>query len=92
MNTILAMGFGGPYDIAIIAGVVILLFGGAKIAGFGKSVGQGIRDFKQATSEDANPSDRSLAKGSVVEDHSASAREQDLIASDKNINTQDINS
>ena len=33
----------------IIAGVVVLLFGGSKIAGFGKSLGDGIKEFKKAT-------------------------------------------
>ena len=48
----LAFGFGNPTEIAIIAGVVILLFGGSKLAGFGKSMGQGIKEFKKATSDD----------------------------------------
>ena len=48
----LAMMFGNPTEIAIIAGVVILLFGGSKLAGFGKSMGQGIKEFKKATSDD----------------------------------------
>lgn len=48
----LAFGFGNPTEIAIIAGVVILLFGGSKLAGFGKSMGQGIKEFKKATADD----------------------------------------
>ena len=48
----LAFGFGGPRDIAIIAVVVLLLFGGSKLAGFGKSLGEGIKEFKKATHED----------------------------------------
>lgn len=48
----LAMGFGNPTEIAIIAGVIVLLFGGAKVASFGKSIGQGIRGFKEAVDED----------------------------------------
>ena len=53
----LAFGFGGPTDIAIIAVVVVLLFGGSKLAGFGKSMGEGIKEFKRATrdEEDNNP-------------------------------------
>ncbi len=52
----LAMGFGTPTEIAIIAGVVLLLFGGAKIADFGKSLGRGIKDFKQEVQdEDGTP-------------------------------------
>ena len=49
------MGFGNPIEIAIIAGVVVLLFGGAKLAGFGKSMGQGIKEFKKATRDDDEP-------------------------------------
>jgi len=52
MFTILGLGFGGPYDIAIIAVVLIVLFGGAKIAEFGRSAGQGLREFKKATKDD----------------------------------------
>jgi len=48
----LAFGFGGPWDIAILGGVLILLFGGSKLAGFGKSLGEGIKEFKRATTDD----------------------------------------
>ena len=66
----LAFGFGNPTEIAIIAGVVILLFGGSKLAGFGKSMGQGIKEFKKATSEDEKPEQ---APGATVYDKSAPA-------------------
>ena len=45
----LAFGFGGPYDMLILAGVVVLLFGGTKLAGIGKSAGEAIKEFKKAT-------------------------------------------
>jgi sec-independent protein translocase protein TatA len=38
----------GTTEIWIIAGVVILLFGGAKMAQFGKGLGESIREFKKA--------------------------------------------
>jgi len=47
----IGLGFGGPYDIPIIAGVVLLLFGGGKLAGFGRSVGSAIKDFKSAVKD-----------------------------------------
>ncbi len=50
--TPLAFGFGGPWDIAIVAGVVMLLFGGSKLAGFGKNLGEGIKEFKNATKDE----------------------------------------
>jgi len=51
----LAFGFGGPGDIAILAGVVVLLFGGSKLAGFGKSAGEAIKEFKKATHDEPEP-------------------------------------
>ena len=50
----LAFGFGGPWDIAIVGGIVVLLFGGSKIPGFFKSLGDGITEFKKATNDDAH--------------------------------------
>jgi len=66
----LAFGFGNPTEIAIIAGVVILLFGGSKLAGFGKSMGQGIKEFKKATSDDEKTDQ---VPGATVYDKAASA-------------------
>lgn len=51
----IAFGMGGPYDVAIIAGVVILLFGGSKVGGLFKSLGEGVRDFKKAANEESVP-------------------------------------
>jgi len=45
--------FGNPMDVGIIAVVVVLLFGGSKLAGFGKSLGEGLREFKKAVKETA---------------------------------------
>ena len=50
-----AMFTGNPVEWAIIAGVVVLLFGGSKIAGFGKSLGEGIKEFKKATTDENQP-------------------------------------
>lgn len=47
--------FGGPQDVAIIAVVVVLLFGGSKLPIWGKSLGEGIKQFKKATQEDDVP-------------------------------------
>ena len=47
----------------IVLAIVLVIFGGGKLAGVGKSLGQGIREFKQAitgaeeeeTAPDDNP-------------------------------------
>lgn len=83
MAPILAMGFGGPYDMAILGGVIILLFGGAKIAGFGRSVGQGIRDFKRAAGEEEDASGQPPRPNSSA---TASSVPASGTATDKSIN------
>ncbi len=35
-------------QILIVVGVVVLLFGAGRIAGFGKGLGEGIRNFRNA--------------------------------------------
>ena len=45
---------GGPQIILIIA-VVLLLFGGRKIPELMKGLGSGIKEFKNATKEEAKP-------------------------------------
>jgi sec-independent protein translocase protein TatA len=44
-------GLENPVTVIIIAGVVVLLFGGNKLAGFGKSLGEGLREFKKAVKD-----------------------------------------
>lgn len=39
----------GPMEIAIIAVVILLLFGGSKLAGLGKNAGRALREFKEET-------------------------------------------
>lgn len=40
----------GSTEILIVGGIVVLLFGGAKIAQLGKGLGEGIREFRDAMS------------------------------------------
>jgi sec-independent protein translocase protein TatA len=47
-----AMGRIGILEIGIILLVVVILFGAKRIAGLGKSLGEGIRGFRQAVRDD----------------------------------------
>ncbi len=53
--TLLALGTGSPWDIAIIAVVIVLLFGGPKLTELGRSFGQGLAELKKATRDDGEP-------------------------------------
>lgn len=48
-NTLL--GFVGPWQIAIIVVLVLLMFGGKKIPELMKGLGTGIKEFKDATKD-----------------------------------------
>lgn len=42
----------GPWQIAIIALVVLLLFGATRLGDIGKGLGEGIKNFKKGINED----------------------------------------
>jgi sec-independent protein translocase protein TatA len=42
----------GPWQIVIIAVVILVLFGGSRLGEMGKGLGEGIRNFKKGISED----------------------------------------
>ncbi|AEM70391.1 Sec-independent protein translocase protein tatA/E-like protein [Allomuricauda ruestringensis DSM 13258] len=46
------LGMLGPWQIVLIVAVVVLLFGGRKIPELMKGLGNGIKEFKNATKED----------------------------------------
>ena len=48
----------GGIELAVIVGVVILLFGGKKIPELAKGLGKGIKDFKSAVKDDEKPEEK----------------------------------
>ena len=52
MNSFIVAGFIGPQEIIIILIIVLLLFGGRKIPELMKGIGQGMKEFKNATKEE----------------------------------------
>ena len=49
------MDFTSPFHLILIILVIALLFGGKKIPELAKGIGQGIREFKKASSADDEP-------------------------------------
>jgi sec-independent protein translocase protein TatA len=64
--TPLVLGLGVP-ELLIILAVVLLLFGGARLAGLGKSSGRALREFKEETkglrSDESQPQPPNSAPG-----------------------------
>lgn len=50
------LGFIGPWQIVLIVAIVLLMFGGKKIPELMKGLGKGMKEFKEATKEDEEPS------------------------------------
>lgn len=42
----------GPWQVLLVLGLVLIIFGPSKIPGLGKSLGQAIRGFKKGLNED----------------------------------------
>jgi len=53
----------GPWQILVVALLLVMLFGATRIAGIGKGLGEGIRNFKKGLSEDSDEKKSSLDKG-----------------------------
>ena len=53
MNSLtIFLGMIGPWQIAIVVALVLLMFGGKKIPELMKGLGTGIKEFKSATKDD----------------------------------------
>ncbi|WP_322874198.1 twin-arginine translocase TatA/TatE family subunit [Aquimarina sp. ERC-38] len=55
MTSTIFLGMLGPWQIALIVGAVLLLFGGKKIPELMRGLGSGIKEFKDATKEEDEP-------------------------------------
>ena len=60
MNSLFViMGLVGPWQIAIIVVLILLLFGGKKIPELMRGLGSGIKEFKDASKEDTDENEDS---------------------------------
>jgi len=49
------LGSLGPFELIVILLIVVLLFGGKKLGTLGKSLGEGIRNFKESVKGKDDP-------------------------------------
>jgi len=54
----------GPMELMLILLIVVILFGYSRLAGIGKGLGEGIRNFKQGMKNDEAADDKPAAKKS----------------------------
>lgn len=58
------MGFGWQ-ELLIILAIVLVVFGGSKVPGVFRSMGEGIREFRDATSDDGDEADSTSGDSSA---------------------------
>lgn len=56
MQLSILLGLVGPWQIALVVVLVLLLFGGKKIPEMMRGLGRGMKEFKDASKEDHNES------------------------------------
>ncbi len=65
----------GVWEILLIIVLVLILFGGAKLAGVGKNLGRGIKEFKEEV-KDTGESSPQVAEASAEETKKAEDTEK----------------
>lgn len=65
------LGVFGPWQVIIILAVVLLLFGGKKIPELMKGLGQGVKEFKDASKSDVPKSETLSKPEKVTEEENA---------------------
>jgi sec-independent protein translocase protein TatA len=58
MQLALLLGMFGPTEIILIIAVVLLLFGGKKIPELMRGLGQGMKEFKDASKNESTPKEK----------------------------------
>ncbi len=56
----------GPAELLIVLAIVVLVFGGSRLAEVGGSLGKGIKDFRKAMTEDDEVSPATTAETTTV--------------------------
>lgn len=76
----------GPTELLIILAVVLLLFGGSRLAGLGKSSGRAIREFKEETraAKDEEAARKQAPPPGEIGTGSTAAKPADPVAEPKN--------
>ncbi len=59
MMNVLAFFRPGFWELVVILLIVLVLFGAARLPGIGKAVGEAVRGFKKASSDEKKPRDSS---------------------------------
>lgn len=68
MNAFIVLGIIGPGQIVLILVIVLLLFGGKKLPELMKGLGQGMKEFKNASKEEKEENDNNDKQKKEIND------------------------
>jgi sec-independent protein translocase protein TatA len=77
------MGMPSGWELLLVVGVVVLLFGGKKIPELAKGLGKGIKDFKKAVNEDDEPQQSAAKEIEDKKEQTASAESASVKETEK---------
>jgi sec-independent protein translocase protein TatA len=66
----------GPLELLIVLGIVLLIFGPKRLPGLGRSLGAGMREFKDSISGKADEGDEMRALGHPEHETTASTADE----------------
>ena len=66
-NAILGFMGLGPTELIVILVILLVLFGGAKLPGLAKGIGQSIKEFKKASKDEPEPETPKPAAPAITE-------------------------
>ena len=69
----------GPWEIVLLLLLALLLFGAKRLPEIGRSVGHGMREFKDSVSGNSKPEPQELEPPKSVETTAAASREHDAV-------------
>ncbi|MCG9874567.1 MAG: twin-arginine translocase TatA/TatE family subunit [Leptospiraceae bacterium] len=64
----------GPWEIALILFLALLLFGGKKLPGLAKDLGEGIREFRRSLSTQVDEDRKEIASSPAKEEEASQSK------------------
>lgn len=67
----------GPFELIVVLVIALLILGPKKLPGLGKSLGTGMREFKESITGGSKDDEKSIAAGDNDDDEPATSEQHD---------------
>lgn len=83
------IGMPSPVELLIILAIILLLFGGTRLAGLGKSTGRAIKEFKEETGAGADKQSDDVVDAEVVDPEAKAEQSHPAVSGQESANGTD---